>query len=84
MIFLNFSNLGSCSYKPQLNSLKIPYDTLELDPYLSPFDPYWSPLDPFAVGSCENGIVDSIPILILGNHRFQTFWKGTHVKIESE
>ena len=36
------------------------------------------------VGSCENGISDSIPILILGNHRFQNFWKGTHVKIESE
>ena len=36
------------------------------------------------VGSCENGIGDSIPILILGNHRFQNFWKGTHVKIESE
>ena len=36
------------------------------------------------VGSCENGIGDSIPILILGNHQFQYFWKGTHVKIESE
>ena len=24
----------------------------------------------FTVGSCENGIGDSIPILILGNHRF--------------
>ena len=36
------------------------------------------------VGSCENGISDSIPILILGNHRFQNFWKGTHVKIELE
>ena len=36
------------------------------------------------VGSCENGISDSIPILILENHRFQNFWKGTHVKIESE
>ena len=39
---------------------------------------------PSTVGSCENGISDSIPILILGNHRFQNFWKGTHVKIESE
>ena len=39
---------------------------------------------PFRAGSCENGISDSIPILILGNHRFQNFWKGTHVKIESE
>ena len=38
----------------------------------------------FTAGSCENGIDDSIPILILGNHRFQNFWKGTHVKIESE
>ena len=36
------------------------------------------------VGSCENGIGDSIPILILGNHRFQNFWKGIHVKMESE
>ena len=35
-------------------------------------------------GSCENGIGDSIPILILGNHRFQNFWKEIHVKIESE
>ena len=35
-------------------------------------------------GSCENGISDSIPILILGIHRFQNFLKGTHVKIESE
>ena len=35
-------------------------------------------------GSCENGISDSIPILIQGNHRFQNFWKGTHMKIESE
>ena len=38
---------------------------------------------PLTVGSCENGISDSIPILILENHRFQNFWKGTHVKIES-
>ena len=36
------------------------------------------------VGACENGIVDSIPILILGNHRFQNFWKGTYVKIALE
>ena len=36
------------------------------------------------VGSCENGIGDSISILILGNHRFQNFWKGTHVKMESD
>ena len=41
-------------------------------------------LNTLPVGSCENGIGDSIPILILGNHRFQNFWKGTHVKIESE
>ena len=40
--------------------------------------------DSLRAGSCENGISDSIPILILGNHRFQNFWKGTHVKIESE
>ena len=26
----------------------------------------------------------SILILILGNHRFQNYWKGTHVKMESE
>ena len=38
----------------------------------------------FGVGSSENGISDSIPILILGNHWFQNFMKGTHVKIESE
>ena len=36
------------------------------------------------VGSCGTGIGDSILILILGNHRFQNFWKGTHVKIELE
>ena len=42
------------------------------------------PLENFTVGSCENGIGDSIPILILENHRFQNFWKGTHVKIELE
>ena len=41
-------------------------------------------LETLTVGSCENGIGDSIPILILGNHQFQNFWKGTHVKIESE
>ena len=41
-------------------------------------------LTKFTFGSCENAIADSIPILILGNHRFQNFWKGTHVKIESE
>ena len=36
------------------------------------------------VGSCENGIGDSIPILILGNDRFQGIGDSPHVKMESE
>ena len=44
----------------------------------------WRVNNSLRAGSCENWISDSIPILILGNHRFQNFWKGTHVKIESE
>ena len=35
------------------------------------------------VSSSGNGISDSRESLILGHHRFQNFWKGTHVVLES-